>query len=109
MNWEKFWARAFTFLFALLIVLGVGYFVFDATLESAPGEYYTPENWKMAKELHCMQQGMELEIYIGQNCGFFGCTDVEKSKCVGDRVEKKIDYDDPMFCRYTMKYDWGWC
>jgi hypothetical protein len=52
---------------------------------------------------------MTAKEYVSQSCSLFGCVDVEKTKCVGNGNEKLIDYDDAIFCQYTLKGDYGWC
>ena len=104
-----FFEKAFTFIIALLIVLLVGWMVVDTTLESAVGNSYTEEKWWIAEQYHCAKQGMEAEQYLAERCSFFGCHTAELTKCVSDNRELKIDYDDEIFCQYTLKGDWDWC
>ncbi len=101
--------QIFMMCLSVFIVGLVGFFVTDAMLDSAVGEHYTEEKWFAAEQIHCVSQGMEAVEYVGQNCGLFGCIDVEKTKCVGTNREKLIDYDDKIFCKYKLAGDYGWC
>jgi len=109
MDWNNFLARSFTYLFAVLIVLLVGWIVSDAVLSSATGDEYTPEKFWVQEQYYCATYGMVAQEYITNQCSLFGCVEVERTKCVGDLREKKIDYEHEMFCKYTIRGDFGWC
>ena len=108
----KLLERIFTSCLVLVGILIVGLITWNVTIDvmgSATGEQYTEEKWFIAEQYVCAKQGLEAQQYIGQSCSLFGCVDREKTKCVGHNIEKKIDYEDPIFCQYSMKEDFGWC
>jgi len=109
MKLEKFLGHAFAFCGALLIVLLVGWLVTAEIVATATGKEYTEEKFWIAEQYYCETNGMEAHQYISQQCSLFGCVEVERTKCVGDNRETKIDYSDEIFCHYTMEGDLGWC
>lgn len=93
----------------VVIVVGMGFLVVEKILDTASGEEYTAQKWFAAEQYYCESQGMVAQEYIGQNCGFFSCIDVEKTMCVKGKNERMIDYKDKVFCRYKLAGDYGMC
>jgi hypothetical protein len=108
MDVSKF-ASVMLWFFAIVLFLLIGYIVTDSVFESSAGSKYTDGNWLLAEQYYCATQNMVAQEYVGQSCSLFGCVDVEKTRCIGNGNEKLIDYDNPIFCQYTMKGDYGWC
>lgn len=102
--------RIFVVCVALFIVLFVFYLVLDTTLSIATGKTYTEDLWFAAENNYCQMNGGYTAVqYIAQSCSWAGCHDVQKTKCVKDNQQKIIDYSDDIFCKYTLKGDYGWC
>lgn len=93
----------------VLFMLVVGWSIADNILDSTYGEYTTNIDWIAAEQAYCQRYGLTAIEYISTECMLFGCSDFEKTKCVGTNTERKIDYDDKSLCKLTLKGDYGWC
>jgi len=97
------------FAISLIITLVVGYFVADTVLGNATGEEFNNNKWSYEENKYCSGIGMRAVEYISVECSLFGCQNIERTKCVGSSGEKKINYNDKIFCKYTVKGDLGLC
>ena len=102
-------------LFFLILAFSVWYAIDFSTeqtnllIKSRPGTEYTPEKWWDAEVQYCSQKNMTAVQKVVGSGGILGPTTKEITICAKDNKETKIDYDNPLFCKYTAAGDLNRC
>jgi len=92
------------FLVVCIIIVLMGVVMFALVLDSY-GKQYTEEKWNIAEQYYCSSHyGMKAKHVVST-----GRIIVENTICVGENGERKINYNDDIFCQYTIMGDLGLC
>jgi len=106
---KKILQLIFGILMTIAIITVTSFAVIEDVTSSVPGQSYTPGKYWELEQAYCEEKNATAVEYIGQSCGLFGCVDTQKTKCVSENREFRINYDRKEFCELMMKGDRGKC
>lgn len=85
---------------ALLFTALIGIAVLQTMRYDILSSEYTEEKMFQLENQYCQNNNMTAKKIVKNNCFiFFGCNEVQVTRCVSELGQTLIPYDEPMFCK----------